>query len=549
MKLNIFHKFLTNCFFLYHWNRAYKRNVFRKNNISGRENEMNENTPRSRKPLTEEERRRRARLIKKKKREAQVRKLRIICSISALVVVVVVILAITAALKAHNQSKGSAEPNQSVSSKEQSPMPETSEQPSSEPSTEKQEPQTTPETTTSSSADEDLIAKADVLAASYDYDAAMDLLKTSDNYGTNAKLQRKVAEYQATKDTCVAYPIDQITHVFYHTLIKDPSRAFDGESDSGGYNQVMTTIDEFNKITQSMYEKGFVMVRLEDIASVNEQGIMTANEIMLPPGKKAFVLSQDDVSYYHYMDGDGMASKLVIDESGDVKAEYVETDGSVTVGDFDMVPLIDRFVEQHPDFSYRGAKGIVALTGYNGVLGYRTDGVYRDINDPNLDPDQIEFLNNHPDFNWDEEVAQATKVADAMKKNGWAFASHTWGHLNVGYRDLDSLKKDTEKWLTYVKPIVGECDKIIFAFGTDITGVEDYTGHPKFEFLKSKGFNYFCNVDSHQYWIQLRDNYFRMGRRNLDGYRMYYNPELLSDLFDASQVFDPARPTPVPPMS
>jgi len=29
---------------------------------------------------------------------------------------------------------------------------------------------------------------------------------------------------------------------------------------------------------------------------------------------------------------------------------------------------------------------------------------------------------------------------------------------------------------------------------------------------------------------------------------MYYNPELLSDLFDVKDVFDPARPTPVPPM-
>jgi hypothetical protein len=29
---------------------------------------------------------------------------------------------------------------------------------------------------------------------------------------------------------------------------------------------------------------------------------------------------------------------------------------------------------------------------------------------------------------------------------------------------------------------------------------------------------------------------------------MYYNPELLEDLFNAKDVFDPARPTPVPPM-
>lgn len=500
---------------------------------------MDEKTSHSRKPLTAEERRRRAKLIQKKKRAARVRKLRMIFAASVLVVVVIIILGVTAALKAHNRSKNSVTSDDPASSNIQPPQPPVSQSVS----------HNIPETTTSSSNDEDLIVKADLLAASYDYDAAMSLLINSDTYERNTEFQQKVAQYQSTKDSCVAYPIDQITHIFYHTLIKDPSRAFDGDSDAGGYNQVMTTIDEFNKITQSMYEKGFVMVSLEDIAAVNDQGVMTPNAIMLPPGKKAFVLSQDDVCYYHYMDGDGLASKLIVDENGDVKAEYVEADGSVTVGDFDMVPLIDRFVEQHPDFSYRGAKGIIALTGYNGVLGYRTDSVYRDINDPNLDPDQIEFLNAHPDFNWDQEVAEATKVANAMKKDGWEFASHTWGHINVGQRDLESLKRDTEKWLSYVKPIVGECDKIIFAFGTDITGVEDYTGHPKFEFLKNKGFDYFCNVDSHQYWIQLRDNYFRMGRRNLDGYRMYYNPELLSDLFDSSAVFDPSRPTPVPPMA
>ena len=40
----------------------------------------------------------------------------------------------------------------------------------------------------------------------------------------------------------------------------------------------------------------------------------------------------------------------------------------------------------------------------------------------------------------------------------------------------------------------------------------------------------------------------RQGRRNLAGYRMYYNPEMLKDLFDAGEVFDKSRPTPVPEM-
>lgn len=500
---------------------------------------MNEKTSRPQTPLTDEERRRKNYLIQKKKRAAHVRKLRILFCVSAFVIVIILVLGITAALRA----KDSSNPAPSSTTGDPTSSTASSDNPHGTPVS-----QNVTETTTSSSENDDLVARADVLAASYDYDAAMELLKSSDDYAGNTSLQQKVAEYQATKDTCTAYPVDQITHVFYHTLIKDPAKAFDGDSDAGGYNQVMTTIEEFNKITQSMYEKGFVMVHLDDIVKFDENGVMVQQQIMLPPGKKAFVLSQDDVSYYHYMDGDGMASKLVIDENGKVKTEYIESDGSVSVGDFDMVPLIDRFVEQHPDFSYRGAKGTIALTGYNGVLGYRTDSVYRDINDPNLDPDQIQFLNQHPDFNWDQEVAEATKVASAMKEDGWEFASHTWGHINVGERSLETLMTDTEKWLTYVAPIVGECDKIIFAFGSDITGVEDYTGHPKFDYLKSKGFNYYCNVDSSQYWVQMRDNYFRMGRRNLDGYRMYYNPDLLTDLFDAASVFDPARPTPVPPM-
>ena len=97
----------------------------------------------------------------------------------------------------------------------------------------------------------------------------------------------------------------------------------------------MTTIDEFNKITETMYEKGYVMVSIYDMAKANDDGTMTPGEILLPPGKIPFVLSQDDVCYYHYMDGDGFATKLVVDDEGKVRNEYVEDDGSISVGDYD----------------------------------------------------------------------------------------------------------------------------------------------------------------------------------------------------------------------
>ena len=52
-----------------------------------------------------------------------------------------------------------------------------------------------------------------------------------------------------------------------------------------------------------------------------------------------------------------------------LKNEYIEDDGSVSTGDYDMVPLIDTFVKEHPDFSYHGRKGILAMTGYDGCSG------------------------------------------------------------------------------------------------------------------------------------------------------------------------------------
>lgn len=483
--------------------------------------------------LSEEERerrRRQARMQRMKKRRQQERRRKLILAGAALAAFLVAVAGIrgAAALMKNKSSNGKNE--KTVAAGQNQPAGDTVQQTAK----------------TEKAAKSDVLAEAELLAAQYDYDKAIGLLKEQKEYQENKEMQEAVKGYEEMKASCKPWPLEEVTHVFYHTLIKDPAKAFDGDYKEADYNQVMTTIDEFNKITQTMYDKGYVMVSIYDMATVNEDGSMTPGEILLPPGKIPFVLSQDDVSYYHYMDGDGYATKLIVDENGKVRNEYVESDGSISVGDYDMVPLIDRFVEEHPDFSYRGAKGIVALTGYNGILGYRTDISYQ-TRPEDLDANKVEWLEQHPDFDLDKEREGAKKVADAMKANGWLFASHTWGHQNIAEITGDRLETDTGKFKENVDPIIGGTDIIIFAFGTDLTQHEDYSGE-KFEYLKSAGYNYFCNVDSSKYFVQIRDRYFRMGRRNLDGYRMYYHPHLLDDLFDSKEVFDSTRPVPVPEM-
>lgn len=397
------------------------------------------------------------------------------------------------------------------------------------------------------------IAVADRLAAGYDYDAAIAHIQSFTGYESIPAMTEAISGYEATKATLVKYDPSQVTHIFYHSLVADPSLAFDGDSKEDGYNQVMTTIDEFNKITLEMYNRGYVLVSIHDLGhiEVKEDGteVMVPGEIWLPEGKKPFVLSQDDLSYYHYMDGDGFATRIVIDTDGTPTCEYQQPDGTIVTGSYDMVPLIDDFVEAHPDASYRGAKGVIALTGYNGILGYRTDTPYKTGED--LDIYQQAWLDAHPDFNFEQECADAKAVAECMKANGWEFASHSYGHRYYGQISKEDFLADSQKWEERVEPLIGDTDVIIYAFGDDISDWHPYNeDNWRFNHLKKLGFDYFCNVDSNQYWVQIGKDFLRQGRRNLDGTRMWITisggKDRTSDLFDAASVFDPARPTPVP---
>jgi hypothetical protein len=396
-----------------------------------------------------------------------------------------------------------------------------------------------------------VLADAQHAADQYDYDKAIEDLRNSE-YASDDRVTEQIASYEQIKATLVQQDTSKITHVFFHSLIIDTSKAFDGDSRSAGYNQVMTTKSEFEKILQSMYDRGFVLVSLHDCAH-EEQGEdgqmhMVKGDIELPPGKQAFVMSQDDLCYYEYMEGDGFATKMVIGDDGRPTCEYKNDDGSISTGDYDLVPILDHFIDKHPDFSYRGAKACLAFTGYNGILGYRTDDDYAT---------NEKWLAAHPDFDINKEREQAKAVAQCLREDGYELASHSWGHRNMGTIDMDAFRTDTDKWEQRVEPLTGETDIILFPFGSDIGDWHPYdTASERFQYLYQAGFRYFCNVDGSQYFVQLGDDYFRQGRRNLDGYRMYYDlPETnptkdhLSDLFDVSEVFDRSRPTPVPPMS
>ena len=394
---------------------------------------------------------------------------------------------------------------------------------------------------------QELLAQADHLAAGYDYDAALELLQSyGDHWMEQEGFQAASERYQAEKAKLVRWPdTTQITHIFFHSLIADTARAFDSDYTNDGYNQYMATVDEFRAILEELYRRGFVLVRMHDVATftTGEDGQQryVQGDIYLPPDKKPIIISQDDVNYYEYMvdgdedhfadaQGDGFATRLVVGEDGYPTCEYITAQGETVYGEYDIVPILESFCQEHPDFSYRGARAILGVTGYQGVFGYRTH------------PDWRTILGEQA---YEQEHAQAKLVSQCLKDKGWEIASHSFGHPAYGEISDERVIADVAKWEDQVQPVVGDTDIFLYPYGSDIAGLEEYSG-AKFDALYGAGYRYFCNVDSAQYWTQIHDGYVRQGRRNIDGYRMWWNPELLDDLFDVSQILDSNRPTPVP---
>lgn len=365
-----------------------------------------------------------------------------------------------------------------------------------------------------------LLEEAKTLALGYYYEEALECLgSVPEEFSQDTEVTDMIAQYQTAQDSFVPYE-EPVRHVFFHSLVVDTALAFDGDSMSNGYNYWMTTVDEFKRMLEELYKNDFVLIDIHELCTeeADAEGNLTlkANAPLVPEGKKPLVLSVDDVNYYDYMQEDGFARKLLLDENGDVKNLYIDSEGNELIGDYDVAPILDSFVKEHPDFSLRGAKGVLALTGYEGTLGYRTN----DPESPTLEQDK----------------AAAKAVAERLKETGWHFAVHGWGHRDAKTITVSHLKQDTNRWMEEVGSLIGDTDIYIYPYGSEI----DYEGE-KLAYFLEEGFRYFCGVWTKPF-VSVQDTYVRQTRCNLDGFNMITRPESLADLFEVDKVVDKTRP-------
>ena len=285
--------------------------------------------------------------------------------------------------------------------------------------------------------------------------------------------------------TYVAYD-GVVEHLFFHPVVAYPELAFDGDYKSDGIDDWMVTAGEYLKILQSVYDKGYVLVDIADCWSeqTGEDGQtrMVKNTLYLPEGKKPLILSYDDVNYYEYMLENGLTYKLIIGEDGKLWSWGLDPQGNEVVSrDLDAVTILDKFVEEHPDFSPFGAKGCLSLTGYEGILGYRTQT-------------DRENWTTEREANRQKEIEAVKPIVAELKRTGWTFGSHTWGHISLNTRTVDVVTADMQKWFDEVGSLVGETPVLFYPFGGRLDGDDVQQSGPAFRWMQQHGFRIFCSV-------------------------------------------------------
>ena len=367
-----------------------------------------------------------------------------------------------------------------------------------------------------------LLDECDLLRRGYYYDEAIEKLAAAGEL-QNEETSALLSKVQSEKAALAPYTSETSYHVFFHSLIVDNSKAFDGDAMEAGYNMYMTTVSEFQKMLPLLQQNGFILYDITDMVDYVD-GKVVKKEILLPVGKKPLVLSIDDVNYYEYMKEDGFASRLDVDADGNVVTIVKDDAGNDTVTyDGDVMPILDAYVKEHPEFSWQGAKGIVATTGYQGAFGYRITDL------PDYDEATQKWM-----------LEKVTEVAKALRATGWQIANHSYTHnqyWNNKTMTMDQCRYDTGRWVNEIMPYVGDTPIFISPFGVMFDESDD-----RFQHLLNNGFYIYCPVDSRM-TMQWRDNNVIQGRLNLDGITMLNYPERVSKyFFDPALVLDPDRP-------
>lgn len=322
-------------------------------------------------------------------------------------------------------------------------------------------------------------------------------------------------------NTTEYYLTSTVEHLFTHCLVAYPELAFKTNNPmKNNYNIDCITKNEFIKMLNSLYNNNYVLVNINETFK-NENGKIVKNKISVPVGKKPLILSFDDVNYDHKKIGFGMVDKIILDKDGNLASSTLINNKEEISYSNEFIPILEDFVKKHPSFSLRGAKATLNLTGYDGILGYRTQSKNK--------------------VNRQDEINKVKPIIAKLKQNGWTFACHTFGHYHMNKISYEQFHNEVELWKAEVEPLIGKTKVYVYPYG-EWQVYQNGEISDKHQLLIDNGFELFCGVGMKTFFSYLptknSTKVLFMDRKVVDGTTLRKNDENLFPFFNPKEIYD-----------
>lgn len=326
----------------------------------------------------------------------------------------------------------------------------------------------------------------------------------------------------------------KIECICVRSLIADTDVAFAARYHSSNTSLYLTG-KEFESILENLYERGYVLVDVEDLIDQSDPSYLLERNLKVPKGKKPLIVVIEDLQYSASAYNCGTCRRLVLNDENQVCGEYKNSAGETIVSrTAEAIGLLDVFVERHPDFTYDGAKGIISVSGHEAVFGYVVAAGELEDRNAALSAVNLPQLTNITNDDIDFARDTVTQIVNVLKDNGWKFASCTYSYIqDCRNTEKEVLVEDHTKWMDQIGSLFGEVHILVYPNGNYIYGTDD-----RAVYFKNRGFRIFFGGGATPYHIY-GDNYLFVDRAMMS-YKTL-NRKAYESLFDYTQIIDPAR--------
>ena len=301
----------------------------------------------------------------------------------------------------------------------------------------------------------------------------------------------------------------EIFSLSFNTLMAFPEKALgDNNNLSASFDESKITTTEFKNILYELYKNNYVLISINQII---DSKTLKQIPLKLPKNKKPILLVFDNVSYKSNYQNLGEIDKIIIDRNNNLATYTTKKSIQDRVAyDNEFILILENFIKQFPDFSFNGAKGIIFLTGENGILGYNT---------------------NHKNASSKYESKRVSEVIKKLKSLGWQFGCNNYSYkLDSSLSDME-FAKDLSLWNAEVSPLIGTTNLYAYPYG------ENDENSSKQELLITSGFKIFFECGDPNPIQKVSDTY-HFYYYKINGKALRENTQILDKLFTCEKVYD-----------